>query len=415
MTTTVSETVTYPIEDECIIEGFAGPGGMSEGLAMAGIQPEQAIGIEWDAEASATAEAAGHRRLTADISILDPERVAQVTFPGRRITGTHFSPPCQGFSMAGKGKGREDTDSLLQAVSMIEDGHAVEEMIRWMKRRANDDKSALSLEPLRWINTLHPEWITLEQVPAVLPLWEAYARVLRSWGYSVWTGKVRAEQFGVPQTRVRAVLLASKRGEVTPMVPTHSKFYSHDPSKTDAGIPRWVTMAEALCWGEEEGKGLVFCPTNLRPNAAYRRPDQPAPTMAFGHDRPRWVTEDELAAYRARVAKVVEPRVNNQSGTAFDLAWPADRPAPTVAGRNIVTMPGANANRFNGSTKSRNDGIKMAVPEVGVLQSFPADYPWQGSQTNQYVQVGNAVPPRLAMHMASHVMQRESATAAAAA
>lgn len=505
-----------------VIELFAGPGGYSEGLSMLGLKRQQAVGIEFEANACQTAEAAGHRRLKADVTALSPLEVACFYFPSTqgKITGFHASPPCQGFSMAGKGKGREDSELLLSALSLVAAGvHTAEQAIARVKEHAQDDKSHLSLEPLRWIVDLNPEWVTLEQVPAVLPLWEGYAEVLRAWGYSVATGNVQAEQYGVPQTRKRAILVASRVLEVQMPVPTHSKYYARTPDKLDAGLPKWVSMAEALGWGghdlvgfprKYDGRGeavtldgeeyrgrdlregdlpafvvtekarswdrfpqsattnnshpqqvrsidapaftvtgsgrnvgwrftglepkeveyvngthekaarrtadkpaptVMFgarlnsvdwhlCPTNLRPNAAVRGMDQPAPTMAFGHETPRWVSPEELEEYRARLAAEVEPRVNNQSGTEFDLAWPADRPSPVVAGRDLVTMPGANANRFNGSTKSRNDGIRVTVEEAGVLQSFPADYPWKGTKTAKFQQVGNAVPPLLGARVA---------------
>src|SRR5690606_10249848 len=79
-----------------------------------------------------------------------------------------------------------------------------------------------------------------------LELWEAYAEVLRRWGYHVWCGTLRAEQYGVPQTRVRAFLLASRERPVGPPPPTHSRYYSREPGRLDPGVKKWVSMAEAL-------------------------------------------------------------------------------------------------------------------------------------------------------------------------
>ena len=43
--------------------------------------------------------------------------------------------------------------------------------------------------------------------------------------------------------------------------------------------------------------------------------------------------------------------------------------------------------------------MRVTVQEAGILQSFPADYPWKDTKSQQYRQVGDAVPPLLAMHI----------------
>jgi DNA (cytosine-5)-methyltransferase 1 len=105
-----------------------------------------------------------------------------------------------------------------------------------------------------------------------------------------------------------------------------------------------------------------------------------------------------------RVKDVVAERLNNQSGTDFDLSWPAYRPAAVVAGRDLNTAPGANGNRFNGSKKSRNDGVRVSVEEAAILQSFPDTYSWQGTKTSQFQQIGNAVPPLLGEAMIRNLL-----------
>lgn len=419
------------IDSIAYIDLFAGPGGADQGLLQAGIG--QGIGYEWEGAACDTALLAGHLRVQGDLSELDPE--AEVysllrMFPRATEVLLHASPPCQGFSMAGKGKGRLDSEALVATYRRrdLTSRDQVAEAIEEFRKNAHDERSALMLEPLRWVSEIGPAYVSLEQVPAVMPVWEAFAEWLEAQGYSVWTGIVSSEQYGVPQVRKRAILLASIEHEVVAPVPTHSKYHSRTPSRLDPGVKPWVSMADALGWGRDERVGFPrrydgrgesvaiggeeYRGRDLRPASApaqvvtekARSPrpvDMPAPTVT-AKGNAYWLENRE--DYRRAVAGEVEPRVNNQSGTTFDLAWPADRPAPTLACREIVTMPGANANRFNGATKSRNDGVRIEPWEAGVLQSFPADYPWRGGRTKQYEQVGNAYPPGLAEAMVRHLL-----------
>jgi DNA (cytosine-5)-methyltransferase 1 len=43
------------------------------------------------------------------------------------------------------------------------------------------------------------------------------------------------------------------------------------------------------------------------------------------------------------------------------------------------------------------DGVhRVTLPEATALQTFPRDYPWRGARTSQFLQVANAIPPRMA-------------------
>jgi DNA (cytosine-5)-methyltransferase 1 len=60
-----------------------------------------------------------------------------------------------------------------------------------------------------------------------------------------------------------------------------------------------------------------------------------------------------------------------------------DRPSPTLTG-------------LAGGQWTINDTGRLAVRDGLILQSFPEDWPVQGSKASQWRQIGNAVPPRLA-------------------
>jgi len=338
---------------------FAGPAGWDEGAASLGLH--DILGIEWDPDACATAEAAGHARAGrtvtvrtgkrdkrvregADVALLDPYETC-----GPDLDGLIASPPCQGFSMAGKGLGRRDSARIIRAVGDLAAGR---DCLPELRGHIKDPRSALALEPLRWALAVEPDWTCWEQVPAVLPLWEACAEALRADGYSVWTGDVQAEQYGVPQTRKRAVLIASRYRQVGRPVPTHSRYHSRTPDKLDPGVQKWVSIADALPYV-----------------SGYFRTDD----------------QDRASARPVANAPAATIKGGNGGGSCLEVGF--------------VKEPGHRVSASSAARKGGPQGRRATIREVGLLQAFPADYPWQGSKTAQYRQVGDAVPPLLAAHV----------------
>jgi DNA (cytosine-5)-methyltransferase 1 len=383
-----------------IVDLFAGAGGWDCAARQIGM-PDP-IGYENDPDACTTRRAADMPTVEADISTITP--------PGD-IEGLIASPPCQSFSSAGKRTGLAD------------------------------DRGQLVWLPLEWAKATMPTWCAWEQVPEVLPIWNACKSHLIALGYSVWTGLLDAERYGVPQTRTRAILMAHRERPMTPPVPTHQK-YQHDvpqgdahacglDNMFDAGVKPWVSMAEALGWGMTERPAMTLAPGTESGGADiaggsgarkiinrerdegrwvvhngqntggvgndYTRPvDDPAPTLGT-NGTSRWTLRTGQNSRSAGGGTVEFTRpITDPAPTVGTMSagqWVVDRPATTVTTDSRIATPG----HHDENKRSFSDGaIRLTVEQAAALQTFPADHPWQGSNTAKHRQIGNAIPPMLA-------------------
>ncbi|MCX4609089.1 DNA cytosine methyltransferase [Streptomyces mirabilis] len=327
-----------------IVDLFAGPGGLDMAAVALGV--EEVVGVEWDAGACATRERAGLLTRQGDVRDFGP-----ADFPKSNVLAG--GPPCQTFTVAGHGAGRRALDDVLKFVGRLVDRDKWSNIATDLAEM-EDERTGLVLQPLHWAleaidnpDLKAYEAIVLEQVPAVLPVWEAYADALSHEGYTVDVDVLRTEEFGVPQTRRRAILIARRGSQPVRLpAPTHQRYRSGTETASEDGLlqvampQKWVSMGEAL--PDREGPFTVISNygTGGNPKArGERRSDQPSATVTGKISRNR-----------------------------------------------VVGSDGRDLERFSFS-------------EAGRLQTFPAAYPWSGKDVSQ--QIGNAVPPRLGMHVLS--------------
>lgn len=254
--------------NETVVELFAGTG---VGVALKQLGAK-GFGVENMPEAIATRTANGMATIYRDVwdaHLLQGIMLEHGVDLATAIWTLWGSPPCQTFSNAGNGAGRRALNDVLAVIH--EKAYLDMEELRARAAALGDERIGLVLSPLHYAARFQPTYIALEQVPPVLPVWEAMAVGLREMGYSVWTGLLHAEQFGVPQTRKRAILMARRDGiKATPPVPTHSKYYNRDKTRLDPGVKRWVSMEDALGWKVDRPSPTVTGGQRNRGSRAFR-------------------------------------------------------------------------------------------------------------------------------------------------
>lgn len=320
-----------------VLGGFAGPGGFDEAARMVGLPP--GVGVEWNADACATATAAGHTRIHADIRSVDPD-----SYP--YVEGALFGPPCPTYSASGKRSGRSDYDLVLAGSTLLGDGLFTDsptyDAYMATYRQVQDERSALVLEALRFALRLpNLEWLVFEQVPAVEQIWWDFAAEL---AIATWEScdvvTLRADDFGLPTRRPRVFLVAAR---------------SHTPDFT--GMPvrgRWRT-------------GRHIEPETVAPHMLT-----PFPVTSMA-DALGWPPG-------------VQVNTRGERTTPGGNLFSADAPAPGLT---------YTARSWYRTDLSKPAG-ELEAWQAGLMQGFPADYPWQGSRTSRFQRVADSVPPLMA-------------------
>lgn len=227
---------------------------------------------------------------------------------------------------------------------------------------------------------LEPEAIFIENVPDLFAErnWESFAHLrsrLEAAGYGVRARIVNFAEFGVPQERFRAVVLA--RREETPTFPAPYR----QPAAFST-VREWIGDLPKVENGQTD-------PTDPMHRASAHRAGtievlQQVPPD--GGSRPAGVGPRCLDAARGTFGGYTD---------VYGRLW-WDQPAPTITARCRTPSCG----RFAHPEQHRG----LTAREAACLQTFPRDWYFEGPFDDRYKQIGNAVPPLAAEAFARHIL-----------
>lgn len=241
--------------------------------------------------------------------------------------------------------------------------------------KSADRRRNLLREFHRFITVFKPEYIFLENVPGLQSIGERkgpfkeFTNLLSRLGYFHDHRVIMAYHYGVPQRRMRLVLLASRNGPIEIPPPTHGPGTAH-PSLPTVGES--ISHLPPIAAGETHPtvpnhRAADLSPVNLR-RIAVTPP---------GGSRTDWPQELELACHEG-----------HSGHTDVYGRMLMDAPSAALTTRCISLSNG----RFGHPSQNR----AISVREAACIQTFPMDFTFRGSLTSMARQIGNAVPVAMA-------------------
>ena len=391
---TVKSAHAMKAEAPTVIDLFAGAGGSSEGFSRAGFKTLAAVEID---DTAARTYGLNHpdvpddRVIVEDIRNLTPGALRRLV-KVKSLDVLAGSPPCQGFSSVGF----RSKKTLL--------GY----------RPGDDDRNLLYETMVEAALVLKPKLFLMENVPGMKSakredhsFLDTAAKLLEErGGYRTELWRLNAAAFGVPQDRIRYFLVAS-RLKMMPVVPSAEYQDTRSPQLDYDALPP-IGLAEAIFDLPKRAAGEG---TAIERRQPPDRPDDPrarrylskfrisrsSPVLYQHTVRYHNPRDLELYAMLRPGEDSIHALERHGRGDlmryrrdVFDDKYArlrGDRPCKT-----IVAHLAKDGNGYIHPTQVRS----ISFREAARVQSFHDGYIFCGSPSDQWVQLGNAVPPVLA-------------------
>lgn len=251
-------------------------------------------------------------------------------------------------------------------------------------KEKDPNKYDLLYEFGRLIKEVKPDVVTMENVPSIKnfklkSVLSDFIELLNEEEYKVWCQVVYCPDYGIPQTRKRLVLLASKNGEIELLPPSHKKDKYVTVRDTIGELP-------PLRQGQSSSDDPLHRCRSLSPLNIKRLQH-----TKEGGSWKTWPKELLLECHKKDTGK--------SFGSVYGrMEW--DKPSPTMT----TQCTGIGNGRFGHPEQDR----AISAREAALLQTFPKDYLFfedeaKVSLTKASRYIGNAVPPKLGEIIANSI------------
>lgn len=340
-----------------VIDLFSGAGGLSYGFERAGYNV--LLGIDNDAKALETFELNhnGAKSICGDITQITYKDDVKPLIGDKKIDVIIGGPPCQGMSLSGP-------------------------------RKFDDPRNRLYLSYIRLVQEIQPKAFVIENVPGLVGLFggqikDSIIEKFTSMGYTITYKILCASDYGVPQNRKRVVFVGMR-----------DKTFEY-PEPLEKKVTCSMALSDLPALIDELGAEVSDYATE--PQNEYQQ---------LMRTRSSVVNNHVAASHSEKVKKIIslvpdggnykdlpEEFINSRN---FHVAWTrfaSNKPAPTID----------TGHRHHFHYKYNR---VPTVRECARLQSFPDDFVFLGNKTQQFRQVGNAVPPLLAETIAEALLKQ---------
>ena len=337
-----------------VIDLFCGAGGLSCGFERAGYNI--LLDIDNDKKALETFELNhnGAKSICGDITQVSYEKDIKPLIGDASIDVIIGGPPCQGMSLSGP-------------------------------RKFDDPRNKLYLSYIRLVDEIRPRAFVIENVPGLVGLFggqikDSIIEKFTDMGYKIQHKILCSADYGVPQLRRRVVFVGYRDGEF--QYPLENENYV----SCEMALSDLPPLVDTL--GAEE------MPYATSAQNDYQRIMREKSDIVHNHVAANHSEKvQEIIALVPAGGNYKDLPDEYRNTRNFHVAWtrfPDNRPAPTID----------TGHRHHFHYKYNR---VPTVRECARIQSFPDDFVFLGNKTQQFRQVGNAVPPLMAEVIARQI------------